>query len=399
LENIQTITTINITDAGSGVADNPDRFFKDSSLDNIHTTLNQTTNEYKFITEPDYENPQDNNKDNYYQTTFTIYDKAGNELIKNINITITNESEPLISKWNITTAGGSINIPLVSTHNVDYDISWGDGNQETNITTNNYPHTYTNAGTYTIKITRKFPGFKFNNGSQKDKIIKIEQWGDIKLKSMNRAFYGCINLVINATDSPNLLLVHSIAQTFDGATSFNANINNWDVSRITSMYKTFKNASSFNQNLSNWSLLNVTNTSAMFENASSFNRDISNWNVSNVTNMSYMFRGATAFNQNISNWNVSNVTNMRSMLQNASSFNQNLANWDISQVTNFSNFLRNVALSSANYSNTLMGWSALTLQNAINFHGGNSQYNDAGQTSRNTIITNHGWNITDAGHE
>ena len=45
----------------------------------------------------------------------------------------------------------------------------------------------------------------------------------------------------------------------------------------------------------------------MFFGASSFNSDLSNWDVSNVTNMSAMFKLASSFNQDLSEWNVSNV--------------------------------------------------------------------------------------------
>ena len=45
----------------------------------------------------------------------------------------------------------------------------------------------------------------------------------------------------------------------------------------------------------------------MFWECKSFNQDISNWDVSKVTDMRYMFFWCEAFNQDISNWNVSNV--------------------------------------------------------------------------------------------
>ncbi len=51
----------------------------------------------------------------------------------------------------------------------------------------------------------------------------------------------------------------------------------------------------------------------MFFNNSDFNADLSNWNVSKVTNMSYMFWQAKSFNQDIGNWDVSSVTNMHRM--------------------------------------------------------------------------------------
>jgi hypothetical protein len=46
---------------------------------------------------------------------------------------------------------------------------------------------------------------------------------------------------------------------------------------------------------------------AMFQGATSFNQPLNNWDVGNVELMNMMFSGATSFNQNIGNWNLSSV--------------------------------------------------------------------------------------------
>ena len=95
---------------------------------------------------------------------------------------------------------------------------------------------------------------------------------------------------------------------FGEATSFNQDIDSWDVSQVTDMSYMFYGAPSFDQDIGSWDVSNVTNMYAMFEFAPSFDQDISSWDVSNVTDMSYMFYGATSFNQNLSGWCVSNIT-------------------------------------------------------------------------------------------
>ena len=68
----------------------------------------------------------------------------------------------------------------------------------------------------------------------------------------------------------------------------------------------------------------------MFNGATSFNQPLNNWNVSSITDMSSMFNGATSFNQDIiSSWatNLSNVTTMNSMFQGATSFDKDIRTW------------------------------------------------------------------------
>ena len=147
---------------------------------------------------------------------------------------------------------------------------------------------------------------------------------------------GNFNPLPNLTKVPNFLPsnIIDIEGLFSGATSFNQDLNNWNVSNVTNMNYMFSYTTSFNQDLSNWNVSNVTSMVGMFYQATSFNQDLNNWNVSNVTNMESMFYGASSFNQNLNNWDVSNVTSMTVMFYEATSFNQDLNNWNVSNVTN-----------------------------------------------------------------
>lgn len=120
-----------------------------------------------------------------------------------------------------------------------------------------------------------------------------------------------------------------------------------------------------------------------------------------VTDMFEMFISAANFNQPIGSWDVSNVTTMDSMFYNATAFNQPIGSWNVSNVTNMRNMFFGTKLSTANYDDTLIGWSTIdqnetALKPNVPFSGGNSNYCN-GETARNSIISTYGWTITDAG--
>ena len=128
--------------------------------------------------------------------------------------------------------------------------------------------------------------------------------------------------------------------------SFNGNIENWDVRNVRNMCSMFHNNFAFNKDIGNWDTGNVMNMREMFNNALSFTNagssSIRNWNTMNVTNLSGMF-GSTPFNQDIGNWNVSNCTNFNHMFSNATSFNQDLSNWTINNSATSTSFDNNTS--------------------------------------------------------
>ena len=92
-------------------------------------------------------------------------------------------------------AGGSFTLPLTNIapgHN--FKVFWGDGTSN-EITAYNDPdrvHTYTDAGSYSIRIQGTCSGFQFNSAGSKLLITKIISWGGVGFKRLN--FYGCTNL-------------------------------------------------------------------------------------------------------------------------------------------------------------------------------------------------------------
>merc|ERR1719261_320339 len=94
--------------------------------------------------------------------------------------------------------------------------------------------------------------------------------------------------------------------------SFNADISNWDVSRVTTMRDTFFRASSFNADISKWHVSRVTDMSRVFAYASSFNADLSKWDVARVTTMKAMFYRAKSFKRTLcGKWASSRATKVQ----------------------------------------------------------------------------------------
>ncbi|PZM82340.1 hypothetical protein DLH72_04180 [Candidatus Gracilibacteria bacterium] len=144
---------------------------------------------------------------------------------------------------------------------------------------------------------------------------------------------------INSGYSANKIVttrVTDMSNLFQGNTTFDEPIGNWDTSNVINMEGVFGNATIFKQSLNNWDTSNVTNMRNMFLSAIHFNKYIGNWDTSRVTDMSGMFGNAQEFNQDIGNWDTSNVTNMKGMFSDAFVFNHSLNQWNVSQVNNMS---------------------------------------------------------------
>jgi len=378
-----------------------------------------------------------------------------------------NGSGAYITTWKTDNDGytedNQIEISTNPKYAYDFSVDWGDGNISTNIT-DSIVHTYATSGTYTVKINGKYPHIWFNNhggryrNDDRDKLISVDNWGDIVWKSMHNPFSYCNNLTIHANDKPNLSSVTDMSRMFEGVPNFNQDIGSWDVSSVTDMSYMFWNASSFNQDIGSWDVSSVTNMSSMFRGASSFNQDIGSWDVSSVTDMSSMFWNASSFNKKLDSWDVSSVTNMTFMFKSASSFNQNIENWDTASVTKMTamfgfatsfnqniggwdtssvtsmydmfveankfdqnlgawdissiesdnslgldngmdHMFKGVTLSTVNYDALLQSWSTQKVSKNIRLDGGNSKYSQVSKSARDKLINEFDWTISDGGEE
>ncbi len=307
-----------------------------------------------------------------------------------------------VTTWKTDNPGGSednqITIPTASGETYDYTVDWGDGTITTG-ETGDATHTYGVPGTYQVSISGVFPRIFFNGITTTDtdanKIVTINQWGNIRWTSMERSFEGCGNLDVTATDAPNLELATSLSRMFSECTSLvgNESFGFWEVGTIEDMSYMFNVTFLFKQDIGNWDVSNVRTMNHMFHFAR-FNEDLAAWNVSNVTDMGSMF-GQSSFNQDIGRWNVVNVRNMSFMFFD-SNFDQNLGKWSVINVENMNSMFEFSALSVQNYDGLLQGWSRQSLQNGVVFGANNSQY-CLGEAARQKLIDDFGWNITDGG--
>ncbi len=355
----------------------------------------------------------DTNTVGNYIITYTASDSANNTAITTRTIEIV-PSRPFITTWKTdnfseATADNQIMIGTAGT-GYNYTVDWGDGQSDTNVT-GNITHTYAVAGTYTVSISGDFPRIYFYYpGYDNYKILSVEQWGTNRWHSMSRAFVGCINLVVNATDVPDLSQVTDMSEMFSGASAFNQDISNWDVSNVTNMSYLFYFASAFEQDLSTWDVASVTNMSQMFaygknppglelwdvssvtdmsdmfRNATTFNRDISAWDVSSVTSMSDMFSGAKAFNQDITGWNVSAVTDMNGMFYGTDTFNQDISIWDVSSVTD----MNSMFLFADVFNQPIGNWDVSAVTNMRDMFSSASAFNQPLNNWNVSAVTNMG---------
>ena len=391
-------------------------------------------------------------------SSFCLGEEARQIIIDSYNWTILDngktcpEQNAFVTTWKTDNIGktedNQISLPI---WNGPYTVDWGDGTSEAELY-GEQTHTYEKPGTYTVSILGDIYSLNFNSytgnesNSDSNKIVEINQWGEIQWYHLNTAFSGCTNLDVTAIDTPilsnvtalrdmfayctslkgndsfndwDLSTITDLTQMFYASNNFNANISNWDVSNVTLMQNLFVNNLEFNQDISNWDVSNVTemgwmfsgtqnfnqpignwdvsnvtDMSAMFQ-SSNFNQDISSWNVSKVVRMNYMFGSSKAFNQDISNWNVSNVKEMIFMFG-WSLFDQDLGSWNVSKVENMESMFSNSSLSNENYDQTLIGWSKLSnLQPDVKL--GASQNYCISKNERQELIDKFGWLITDAG--
>ena len=118
-------------------------------------------------------------------------------------------------------------------------------------------------------------------------LVSIDQWGDIRWKSMNSAFAGSPNLVLKATDVPDLSRVTDMSRMFVGAHSV-VGVIRGDAPDACVGEGIHRQCYWYGSGMPEWDVSQVTNMKGMFYGVDSIG-DISGWNVSQVANVNEMF--------------------------------------------------------------------------------------------------------------
>jgi surface protein len=354
----------------------------------------------------------------------------------------------------------TITLPLATGGSYDFVVDWGDGTtaEITAPDDSDRQHQYHRHGTYTVAMRGHIEGSYFEPACPKNggwcnmaarKLQEISQWGTFRFGNVPYAFADCENLVVTATDVPDLsppvtlvgafyqcwsledlpsapewdvshvtALVETFAwaPVFDGdlstwdtssvvdmsylffdAAAFSGDISEWDTSSVTTTHRMFAGALAFDGDLSAWDTSSVIDMRNMFADAKVFNGDISTWDTSSVTEMHEMFHGASAFNRDISSWDTSSVWMMPEMFRDATMFDQNLGRWTIPALGSATGMLIGSGLSTENYDATLIGWAAQPTQRDLVLQAGNIQYSAAAASARDVLIGERDWVIEDGG--
>jgi hypothetical protein len=281
----------------------------------------------------------------------SIYDKsnAGETLLKSdlnidaftIEVKTDNAGTSNDNQFQFTGAVGDYNV--VAKQNDIIVQTFSDLSDETTITFAN------GAGTYVLEVNAKgtngFTGIRFRNRGDKDKLVKINNWG-VFSDTRDRLFQGCENLTTLPQNNDYLNQIIDITTIFRECHNL-----------ILPDSLTFEAA--------------VIGTNALLFN--------------NLTSLPPLM-------------NLPNLQVADNMLR-GNSFTDLPVGMTLPNLTDGTNFLLDSTINTERYSQLLVDMAAGNNNTNVPFHGGNSKYNDAGEVARDLLIANQNWTFTDGGKE
>jgi len=188
-----------------------------------------------------------------------------------------------------TSNSNQFSLPLTSAFTDNITVYWGDNSTST-ITSYNQTevtHTYTAAGTYTIRILGAITaGWIFNNGGDRLKMGDITTWGEFSCTA-NHTFYGCSNMTSIGSDVDFLNQATNLGAYFYncGLTSLPSTLT---LANLTNGYSMFRN-NSLTSLPSGMALANLLIGSNMFG-GNSLTSLSAVMTLASLTDGSYMFK-------------------------------------------------------------------------------------------------------------
>lgn len=285
-------------------------------------------------------------------------------------------------------------IPLVTQQTEPITVNWGDGNSDIITTWNQAEttHTYAVEGVYNISVEGVVNGFQYNNSGDRLKQLDITNWGEFNCL-LTAVFHGCVNLTSLAEDIAWINSLVEGREMFRGC-SLTGLPTVMELPVLTSAFAMFYQ-NSLTSLPNGMQLPLLTSAFAMFRN-NSLTSLPNGMQLPVLTNGNQMFR-ANFLTSLPDVMELPLLTN-GSLMFYSNSLTSLPDLMELPLLTNGNSMFRNNTINTTRYSQLLIDLKNLNTNDNINFGGGNSKYNSAGEIARNALIAR-GWIITDDGLE
>ena len=102
--------------------------------------------------------------------------------------------------------------------------------------------------------------------------------------------------------------------------TWNGDLSGWNFQSAPILYEIFS-GTSFDQDLTWFNPQPFVSLHGFLKGASLFNGDVADWDLSNVQDIGQLFESAESFDRSLASWDVSSVTHADGLFKNALSFN------------------------------------------------------------------------------
>ena len=149
-----------------------------------------------------------------------------------------------VSSWRVD-AGDEIRLPLPSGFNYNFAIDWGDGSgvekgypYVSSFDDSDIRHTYDEGGKYQVTIYGMVEAWSFATFAEsKDKLVAVDELGDVGWKSLQGAFASCSNLTV--VNGGNTEQVTDMSSMFEGTNSVRLDVASWNFKQVSNMQSMF----------------------------------------------------------------------------------------------------------------------------------------------------------------